>query len=134
VALMAGGGWKIKRERAVLLPVGVASGFMNGLIGMAGPPVVLFLTNQEVEKEALRASITLFFFAQNIISLPIYAANGLMTAEAVRLSLWLFPALAVGTVAGILLHKKVKEAVFRRIVLWLVIVAGLVAVWAGVKG
>lgn len=133
LVLMLGFGWKLKRERPALLPVGIASGFMNGLIGMGGPPVVLFLTNQEVEKDALRASITLFFFAQNIISVPIYWWNGLMTPEAMRLSLHLFPALVIGTGLGIYLHPRVNEATFRRIVLWIVMAAGVVAVGSGLR-
>ena len=93
--------------------------------------MVLFLTNQEVDKDALRAGITLFFFAQNIISVPIYWANGLMTPESMKVTWILFPALVVGTIGGIMLHKHVNETFFRRIVLGIVILAGLVAVASG---
>jgi len=40
--LTAGFGVKISNERRILIPVGVASGFMNGLIGMEAPPSSFF--------------------------------------------------------------------------------------------
>jgi len=133
IALLTSGGWKLSKERGVLIPIGIVSGILNGSIAMSGPPVILFLQNQEVEKIHFRASITLFFFAQNIITLPVYAMNGLLTPDVLRMSLTLFPAMAVGTVVGMALHKHVKEAFFRKMVLAVVIIAGVVSIITGIR-
>lgn len=66
--------------------------------------------------------------------MPIYAANDLMTPEALGIAGRLFPALIVGTLIGILLHRHVNEALFRKIVLWMVMIAGLAAIVGGLKG
>lgn len=133
IALLISGGWKLSREKTVLIPVGILSGILNGSIAMSGPPVILFLANQEVDKIHFRASITLFFFAQNIITLPVYAMNGLVTWEMLKLSMIFFPAMAVGTAVGMALHNRVKEDFFRKMVLTVVVVAGIVSIVTGAK-
>jgi uncharacterized membrane protein YfcA len=60
----------IRRQRLACVPIGFASGLLNGSTGMSGPPVVLFLANQEVAKETFRASLVAYFAALNLITVP----------------------------------------------------------------
>lgn len=133
VLLMFTAGWKVRHERTAHLTVGLSSGVLNGLIAMSGPPVVLFLTNQAVDKGRLRASMTLFFFLQNLVTIPLFAAKGLLGMPELKLSAMLFPALAVGTLSGLYLHRHIAEGWFRRVLLWIMLVAGGLALWGGLK-
>ncbi|QCT03382.1 hypothetical protein E6C60_2670 [Paenibacillus algicola] len=49
--LLAGRSYPIQRERLGMVPVGILTGLLNGSISMSGPPVVLFLSNQGVDKQ-----------------------------------------------------------------------------------
>jgi uncharacterized membrane protein YfcA len=131
--LMGTAGWKVRHERVAHLSVGAASGVLNGLIAMSGPPIVLFLTNQAVDKGRLRASMTLFFFLQNLVTIPLFISKGLLGLPELRLSAYLFPALAIGTLLGLYLHRHIPEAIFRRVLLWIMLVAGGLALSAGLK-
>ena len=51
----------IKREKLATVLVGIMSGFMGGATSLGGPPVVLFLMNQQQDKEAFRANLVRFF-------------------------------------------------------------------------
>jgi uncharacterized membrane protein YfcA len=120
----------IRREKIGYTFAGSLSGFLNGSLSMSGPPVVLFLSIQGTEKDTVRANLGLYFAILNIVTIPIFLVGGLLT-EAVRGYLWyLAPALALGTAAGIVISKKVKEAAFRKITLAVLVATG---VWTVIK-
>ena len=81
VALMAGLRVRVRRERLAFLPVGFASGVLNGSSSLAGPPVILFFANQNVPPRIFRANIIAYFFAINLVAVTIFALSGLFTRQ-----------------------------------------------------
>ena len=130
-ALLAGLRVKIRSEKGTLIPVGLISGLLNGSTSLAGPPVILFFTNQGVKKEVFRANIIAYFVVLNIFTIPVYIYKDLITTEVIRYALFFLPALILGTFTGIRLTKKINERVFRNIALTVVILAGLVLLGKG---
>ncbi|MDQ1256532.1 MAG: uncharacterized protein QG656_1128, partial [Candidatus Hydrogenedentes bacterium] len=55
-ALLAGWRKPLPMKTPFLLPVGVAGGFLGGCTSMGGPPVILFLSNQDLPKDAFRGN------------------------------------------------------------------------------
>ncbi|MCJ8013251.1 sulfite exporter TauE/SafE family protein [Paenibacillus sp. KQZ6P-2] len=47
VLLLLGKSFPVKNEKLAFVPVGIISGLLNGSISMSGPPVALFLSNQQ---------------------------------------------------------------------------------------
>jgi uncharacterized membrane protein YfcA len=121
----------LAHERLASVPIGLVSGLLNGSMGMAGPPVILFFANQGVEKATFRANLVAYFTAVNLVTVPAYLLGGLITRPVATYAALLLPALAVGLWAGIGLARRVDEQAFRRVVLLVVGGAGLLAVVSG---
>jgi uncharacterized membrane protein YfcA len=114
------------------VPVGFASGTLGASTGLSGPPVIFFYTNQSLDIREFRANIVAHFLIMNIVTIPIYVISGLFTGETLLLSAQLLPATLVGVTSGIVINRWVKEALFRRIALGLILVSGVIAVASGI--
>lgn len=119
---------KVKNERLSYIPVGLASGLLNGSVSLSGPPIILFLTNQEVEKQAFRANLTSYFWILNIITIPTYFISGLITNDVMKYTLYLFPGLIIGVLLGIRVGNRVNETFFNKLTLSLIIFTGILSV------
>ncbi|MCL2833207.1 MAG: sulfite exporter TauE/SafE family protein [Treponema sp.] len=114
----------IKMEKLGYVIAGSASGFLNGSLSLSGPPVVLFLSNQGINKEGFRANITFSALVLNLITIITYLINGLLTRAVFGKILYLIPAMVLGVFIGIKLCKKLDELLFKRITLVLLIISG----------
>jgi len=123
---------RIGRERLAMIPVGLASGILNGATTFSGPPVILFLANQDVVKHQFRASLAAYFLLLNIASIPAFVAGGLMTGQAALKTAYLFPAVVAGSLLGIRTARRVSEPLFRRLALAALAVLGLISILNGV--
>ena len=122
---------KMKNGKRSFIPVGFASGLLNGSVSLGGPPIVLFLNNQKVEKQIFRGNLTLYFWMINLFSIPTYFFSGLITREVVSYSLYLFPGLIIGTLIGIRMGNQVNERLFKRISMGLIMGMGILSIWSG---
>ncbi|QNO14675.1 sulfite exporter TauE/SafE family protein [Alkalicella caledoniensis] len=124
--------FKVKNEKLSYMPIGLVSGLLNGSVSLAGPPLVLFLSNQGVEKQIFRANLTLYFWILNVITIPTYFFSGLITQEVVNYSAYLFPGLIVGTLLGIGVGNKVDELLFKKLAMSLIMAMGLLSIVSGI--
>lgn len=122
---------KIKNEKLAYIQVGMLSGILNGSVSLSGPPVVLFLTNQGVEKQVFRATLTAYFWIINIITIFIFTAEKLITTQLIKFSSYLLPALIIGVFLGIRLGNKVKENTFKKFTTILIIITGILSLITG---
>jgi len=119
---------KVKNEKLSYIPVGLVSGLLNGSVSLGGPPIVLFLTNQDVEKQVFRANLTLYFWILNIITIPTQFLGGLITSEVIKYTIYLSPGLIVGTLLGIRLGNKLDENLFKKLTLILILCMGVLSI------
>jgi len=131
LALLAGWQRPVRREVTGLVAAGLASGILNGVTSTSGPPVIFFLANQGMPREAFRASLITYFMFLNLATVPVYLAGGLLTREVLAESVILLPGMVAGGLAGSRLTSRVPEAAFRKAALSIVFVAGLFSVLAG---
>jgi len=122
---------RIRNEKLAFIPVGIISGVMNGVTGFSGPPVILFLTNQAVSKQAFRANISAYFLVLNIAAVPVFIAGGMLTGDVAIGILYRFPVVIAGVLAGVKLAGSVSEKRFLRLSLILLGVLGLVTAGSG---
>lgn len=127
-AIVLGRGWRIRLRRPEhsRVPIGLLSGLLAGSMGMGGPPVVLFLVNQETPRPAFRASLIAYFFALNIAALVLFSWEGLITPRVLGLAVGVVPALLVGTGLGLRAALVISEHWFRRASIGLIVTMGLV--------
>jgi uncharacterized membrane protein YfcA len=131
LALAAGWRWQLRNERGASLPVGLMSGALAGSTGLPGPPVILFFTNQGVDKQAFRVNLALHFACLNVVAIASALVAGLGSRQLLESVIILLPALILGTASGIYLSKRVNQARFQRIVLVILFMTGALAVLVG---
>lgn len=131
LVLLSGKKLEIQSTKRVLLILGGISGIMQGALSLSGPPLVLFLSNQGVEKQTFRANLTAYFTVMNIVSLPAFFLSGKIDAQVLETSAWALPGMVVGIMLGSFIANRLPEAIFRRIALGLMCVAGAMAMVTG---
>jgi uncharacterized membrane protein YfcA len=98
------------------LVAGFVGGCAGGLFNTNGPPVVIYLNYKLRNKESLRATIIAVIFLDTVFRTFLYAVNGLMKREVLQFALYLLLPLAIGLGAGMGLHLKTEEKVFRNVI------------------
>ena len=131
IAMLLGWQRPVSRERAASLPVGALSGLLTGSTGLSGAPVVLFFTNQGVDPREFRADIVLYLQVVGLLALPSFLIGGVLTGDALTLTAQLLPASLAGVFTGIWLSHRVSVALFRRLALFVVVIAGVGAAVSG---
>jgi uncharacterized membrane protein YfcA len=139
--LLKGFALKQMPNRAATLAAGGASGLLNGAFGIGGPPVVLFYFSSPAGAAAGRASVIAFFIATDLLGLGFQAREGLITGTSFWRFLLFLPPLLIGVWIGNRGFKSADPALFRRIVLWLLVLLavltagqGLLQLWRGSPG
>lgn len=122
-------GWRFAGRPGVAttLGAGAASGFLNGLCGMAGPPVVFFFLAGAEAAAAIRASFIVYFTAVDLVALAGLAAGGLLTGRPLTLAALLAAPYIAGGLVGERLFPLASEAFFRRLALLVLAAVAVVA-------
>ena len=131
IAFLTGFKQEIKKEKSAFAIVGFISGLLNGSTAMSGPPVVLFFTNQNIEKRVFRANLIAYFLVLNLVTIPFFLIGNLITLETIGYTALFLPALFLGGLAGTKLVHKINEKLFKKIVLLIIIASGLLSTASG---
>ena len=123
-------GWRrpIRNQRVALPVVGVLSGFLGGSSSLSGPPVVLFLANQDTPKETFRANLVGYFTLLGLMAQMQFAVHGLTTRTVLTYSLAFLPLLMVSTVVGHRASDRIDERLFSRLSMSCAAVMGAILV------
>jgi uncharacterized membrane protein YfcA len=118
VALLASG-WRYhgKAYLSATLATGAASGFLNGLSGMAGPPIIFYYLAGKDPAARTRANLTTYFLFVDLATLSVFAGRGLVGWPTGLLGLCLAPAVVVGGLLGERLFPLASERFYRRLAL-----------------
>lgn len=108
--------------------VGLLSGFLNGSTGLSGPPVVLFLTNQNTDKDVFRANLTFYGIATNIFAIILFISEGIINTLVLNFTAIYLPALIIGVFSGIKISSKINETLFKALTIYLILFLGLYTV------
>ncbi len=119
---------RIKMEGAGFASAGLMGGFLCGSIGMPGPPMALLLSSQGFSKEAFRRIIVIFLTIVDFLTFIYYLLVGIITMDMLLQSLRLLPALIIGFLLGNLAFVKFDEVHFRKLVLGVIIAAGVLLI------
>lgn len=122
VALLASG-WRYKGKPrpATTLAAGVSSGFLNGLAGMAGPPIAFYYLAGQENAAHVRANLTTYFVFVDLVAIATFASRSLIDWNTVVLALFLAPAVMLGGVLGAKLFPLASENFYRRLALALLV-------------
>lgn len=127
VTLAAGYRLKMIPSGRKVLALGVASGILNGLAGMSGPPVVAFFLAAPLSVAVARASMIIFFLISSILALIPLAMFGKFHLWSMAGSVVGLPVVLLGSVAGTKLYLSSHEGHFRFISIGLLVLAAVLA-------
>jgi uncharacterized membrane protein YfcA len=112
--------------------VGLIGGVMGGLGGLNGPAPTLWCVLRGWNRDEQRAVFQTFSLCMQTLTLAFYAASGLITRETIGLFAVVAPAMVVPTLLGVRIYARFSEAGFRRLVLVLLSLSGIVLLAASI--
>ena len=122
-------GWKpsIRQgfERLTEAGVAVVAGFFGGLTGVWGPPTILYLTALDVpKKESVRVQGVVYLLG-SVLLLSAHLRSGVLNAQTVPYSALLMIPAFIGQIIGLKAHDRMDQALFKRLTLVVLVIAGL---------
>ena len=111
--------------------VGFANGVLGGLTGLTGPIVVIWCQLTGVPRDMQRAIFQPVIFAAFVVAIIGFGLGGAVTKDVVTLFALGAVPIAVGIWIGVHLYGRLDEAGFRRVILWLLLLSGLVLLVPG---
>lgn len=105
--------------------VGLTNGVLCGLTGLPGFIITVWCQMRGWNKDEQRAVFQPVMLAAIIMTAISLTASGSITVEIVKLYLLGLPALLAGLWVGFQLYGKIDDAAFRKLVLLLLLIAGL---------
>lgn len=114
---------KIAQSRQFGVGAGVAGGVATMMANAAGPVIQLFLISRRFEKMDLIGVGARLFLLINILKLPLLSGLDLVNGESLMLNAMMIPVI----LAGVLIGKRLVQAVSQRVFEWTVLVFAVIA-------
>ena len=108
------------------------AGFTSFVAHAGGPPVMMHLLPQQLDKVRYVATINMFFLLTNALKLIPYTALGQFTADNLMMSLALAPIVPLGVYSGLWLQSRINHTWFYRIARIGMLIAGLQLIWKNI--
>ena len=126
VVLLASG-WRFAGQprSATTFAAGATSGFLNGLAGMAGPPIAFYYLAGNETVTRVRANLTTYFVFVDLMALATFVSRDLIGWNTAILGACLAPAVMVGGVLGARLFPLASERFYRRLALVLLVAVAI---------
>ena len=116
---------KLKHKNLSYILAGILSGVLNGAVSLSGPPIVVLLASDNKNKNEFRASLTFLFLLLNIVTIILFTKNGLFNNKEIINLINFLPVMIIGTFMGIYLGNKIDDQNFKKIVLALLMIMGV---------
>ena len=116
-------------DREIKNYVGLIAGFLGGCLGgmfaTGGPPVIIYLDRKIEDRRVFRATLTLYFLVSNSWQCAMLSYVRLINGDVLRFILYLLPAFIIGSLMGSILHIKINQVLFHKVVALVLLIAGL---------
>ncbi len=116
---------KIKNYQKYYPYVGSVTGFLNGISGISGPPLIVFFSNIKMDKLTYKATFNSIFLSLNVIGIISYYMFGYIDFDIVKISGMYGIFVILGAYAGLFLSHRVSEKNFKTIVTIVIFIMGL---------
>ena len=123
-------------RRAFVWAVGIAAGFLGGLFGTGGPPLMLFVTHVQLPKNVARGTLSLGFCAvsfERLFLFLIYPPSGLDVYSDDKILM--YDLIIIATLSSIYLGnisvKYVSESHFRRLIMCILSAGSVIMIASG---
>ncbi|MDD9706237.1 sulfite exporter TauE/SafE family protein [Seohaeicola sp. SP36] len=113
ILLLAGLRYRRPLTPPILLGTGAISGFLGGVVGVPGPPVILLYLASTRMAAQVRANILIYLFAFDIVLIALLAVQDRLYAVPVILGLILALPVMLANMAGAAIFRPEKERLYR---------------------
>lgn len=128
IALAAGWRYATRPTVPYAVAVGGSSGLAMGLAGLGGMPLAIFwLAGQNTGVVQTKRNLLAFFAVTTFISGVVFAWNGVLTLEVLRLAVLLMLPYGIGVAIGTYSFRIASEAVFRGVAYAVIAAAAIMA-------
>ena len=114
-------------------PTGLLSGLLGGISTLWASPLLIYYTLRQLDKQAFIVTTGFILTIGGFIVLVSYLVNGVLAGE----RLYLSAAGCVPALAGFLIGKHIRsglsQSTFRKVLLWVFLIAGLTIVARGLS-
>jgi len=111
--------------RGWAIPFGFVAGLLSGAYSTGGPPLIIYGDASRWEREAFKGNLQAVFMMAGVVQIASHALVGNLTPTVGRDLLVGLPGIALGIPVGLALDKVVNPALFRKIVLGMLVLLGL---------
>jgi uncharacterized membrane protein YfcA len=118
----------MREDLRTQLGVGLLSGFMGGAISESGPPVVLMGLSCGWSKDVFRGTLLAYFGILSLCATASYTFLGMIGWSTLKLSATAIVPVLLTSLLGVVLKNRVPETIFRKAVLAVVIIVGLIGI------
>ncbi len=112
--------------------IGTASGVMNGMAAMPGPPVVAYYLAHHVPRNTARASMIIFFLMTATIGICSALVVGGISRSQVILAAAMTPLLILGNRLGKMIFDRASQEIYRRVAFLILLISAAAASWKGI--
>jgi uncharacterized membrane protein YfcA len=105
--------------------IGFLSGVGGGAYNIAAPPIIIYADTQRWGPELFKANLQGCFLIITVVAILTHSLSGNVTGDILQKSLITLPFVLVGALAGFYLDRFINPAVFRKIVLVLLLILGI---------
>ena len=123
LTLMRRAGTSVARGRTSRLLYGTLSGFTTMTANAGGPVMTMYLLASRFAVAPFLGTTAWFFFAVNVVKLPLSIGLGVIRVETLRLNAVLAPVVIVSALAGRRLAIRMNQNLFDRLVTALTVVS-----------
>ncbi|MFC1917569.1 sulfite exporter TauE/SafE family protein [Chloroflexota bacterium] len=114
---------------------GVFAGFISGTLssstGLGGPPVVLFVHNQNWQRDVIHTGLAAYFLFASSLSLVALTIPGLVDRQIIISAISLAPALFAGVGLGMVVFRRINARYFRWASMAIIICSGILGILSG---
>jgi len=113
--LISGFRYRGRLTPPLVFGTGAMSGFLQGVAGLPGPPVILLYMASTLPTQVIRANMFLFLFTTDVVLLPALALFGRLDSSAVVLGILLIVPNLIGSLTGARLFRPKYETTYRSV-------------------
>tara|TARA_R110002074_G_scaffold95018_5_gene207198 strand:+ start:1988 stop:2749 length:762 start_codon:yes stop_codon:yes gene_type:complete len=123
-----------ERRVAAEWGIGLISGLLGGLTGTWGPTTVLYLLAIDTPKARQMVVQGVIYGAGSVVLVLAHLRSGILNGETVWFSAAMLPAALIGMAIGFKAQDRMDQALFKRVTLIVLVVAGVNLIRKGLSG
>jgi uncharacterized membrane protein YfcA len=121
-------------RRRVEAIVAVIAGFFGGLAGVWGPPIVLYFLALDIPKRDMVRAQGVSFLLGSLILVAAHLNSGLLLGPGGAFSALMIVPACIGMALGLSIQDRLNPVVFRKVVLMVLLIAGVNLLRRGLMG